>query len=73
MLTVARGLYTLAHRRAPSKIQAAAWAKQRYPQWAELIERALAWRANPHSDQLTAEQIRPEVADFVNDMLYAIG
>ncbi len=69
VLTVARGLYTLTHRRAPSKIQAAAWAKQSYPRWAELIERALLWRANPHSDQLTAEQIRPEVADYVSDML----
>ena len=69
VLTVARGLYTLAHRKAPSKIQAAAWAIQRYPQWAELIERSLSWRANPHSDLLTAEQIRPQVADFVNNML----
>ncbi|MCY4062778.1 MAG: DUF4111 domain-containing protein [Chloroflexi bacterium] len=69
VLTVARGLYTLVHRKAPSKIQAAAWAQQRYPQWAELIERAVSWRANPHSDPLTAEQIRPKVADFVSEML----
>ena len=69
VLTVARGLYTLAHRQAPSKVKAAAWAKQRYPQWADLIERALLWRADPQSDQLTAEQIRPEVADYVNDLL----
>ena len=69
VLTVARGLYTLVHRQAPSKIQAAAWAQQGYPQWAELIERAVSWRANPHSDPLTAEQIRPKVADFVSEML----
>jgi len=69
VLTVARGLYTLAQGQPPSKVKAAAWAKQRYPQWAKLIERSLSWRANPHSDRLTAEQIRPEVADYVNDML----
>ncbi len=69
VLTVARGLYTLAHRRAPSKIKAAAWAMQRYPHWAKLIEHSLAWRANPLSDSLTPEQIRPEVAAYVDDML----
>ncbi len=69
VLTVARGAYTLSHRRATSKIKAAVWAKQLYPQWAALVESALRWRANPHCDLRTAEQIRPEVADFVNDML----
>ncbi len=69
VLTVARGIYTLAHGRPTSKAKAAACAKARYPQWAELIERALSWRANPHSDSLSAEQIRPQVADFVNNML----
>lgn len=69
VLTVARGIYTLSHRRATSKIKAAHWAKRRYPQWAELLESALRWRANPDCDLRTAEQIRPEVADFVNDML----
>lgn len=73
VLTVARGLYTLAHRRAPSKIAAAAWAKKRYPHWAELIEQSLAWRANPQSDPLTAEQIRPEVAAYVDDMLLRLS
>lgn len=69
VLTVARGIYTLSHRRATSKIKAAHWAKRRYPHWAELLESALRWRANPDCDLRTAEQIRPEVADFVNDML----
>ena len=69
VLTVARGAYTLCHRRATSKIKAAHWAKQRYPQWSDLIDKAWRWRANPDCDHRTAEQIRPEVADFVNDML----
>jgi len=69
VLTVARGIYTLAHCRPASKAKAAAWAKARYPQWAELIERAWSWRANPQSDLLTAEQIRPEIEAYVCDML----
>ncbi|MDE2637140.1 MAG: DUF4111 domain-containing protein [Chloroflexota bacterium] len=69
VLTVARGAYTLCHRRATSKVKAAQWAIRRYPQWAELLESALRWRANPDCDLRSAEQIRPEVADFVNDML----
>lgn len=69
VLTVARGAYTVCHQRATSKIKAAHWAKGRYPQWAELLKSALRWRANPNCDLRSAEQIRPEVADFVNDML----
>ena len=69
VLTVARGLYTLAQGEPPSKVQAARWARQRYPQWAELIERALSWREDPQSDSLRPQQIRPKVAAYVDDML----
>ena len=72
-LTVARGVYTLAHGQPTSKAKAAAWAKRRYPQWAALLERAFAWRADPHSDELTTEQIRPEVADYVERMLATVA
>ncbi len=73
VLTVARGLYTLAHRQPASKARAARWAQRRYPRWAGLIERAIAWRANPACDDLTAEQIRPEVAAYVHDMLEGLS
>ena len=72
VLTVARGACTLHHKRATSKLKAAAWAKSRYPRWAGLIERAIAWRANPRCDELTARQIRPEVAAFVHDILQSL-
>lgn len=72
VLTVARGVYTLAHGQPTSKVKAAAWAKQRYPQWAALIERALSWRANPQSDPLGIEQVRPEAEAYVCDMLSKI-
>lgn len=69
VLTVSRGIYTLHHERPASKKKAAAWARERYPQWSDLIERAWRWRANPRSDRLSTDQIRPEAIDFVNDML----
>ena len=72
VLTVARGVYTLAQGVPPSKVKAAAWAKERYPKWAALIDGALSWRADPQSDNLTAEQIRPVVAAYVQDMLAAL-
>jgi len=69
ILTVSRGLYTLSHGEPASKIKAAAWAKERLPHWAALIARALIWRLNPAADELTAEQIRPQVEAFVLDAL----
>ena len=69
VLTVARGSCTLHEGEQISKLKAAAWAKQRYPQWSALIESAIAWRANPNCDDLTTEQIRPLVARYVDDMI----
>ena len=69
VLTVARGLCTLEQGKPRSKVKSAAWAMKQYPQWAALIKSALAWRADPESDRLTIEQIRPEVAAYVSDML----
>jgi Aminoglycoside adenylyltransferase, C-terminal domain len=42
VLTMCRGLYTLAHSRPTSKSQAARWAQKAFPEWAATIERALA-------------------------------
>ena len=68
-LTVARGLYTLCEGEPTSKIKAAAWARRTYPQWSALLDLAVAWRANPSCDSLTAEEVRPLVACYVDDML----
>lgn len=69
VLTVARGLYTLRQGEPTSKTKAAAWARQRYPQWSALLDLAAAWRANPSCDSLTAAEVRPLVARYVEDML----
>jgi hypothetical protein len=49
-LTMCRALYTLAHGAQISKVQAAAWAIARYPQWATVIQDALHWRYVEHRD-----------------------
>ena len=69
VLTVARGLYTLEHGYAVSKTEAAEWAVQAMPKWADLIRRALRYRHAPETDHITAEQLRPQVAAFVADVL----
>ena len=68
-LTVARGHYTLQHGEPTSKIKAAAWAGERYPQWSTLLEIALALRADAgHEAPVTAE-LRIDVEAFVEFML----
>jgi predicted nucleotidyltransferase len=44
ILTMCRGLYALRFGERLSKPAAAAWAQQAFPQWADLIRRALGWR-----------------------------
>lgn len=69
VLTVARGVYTLAHGQAASKVKAAAWAQSNYPRWSRLITRALAWRLGASTESPPIEQARDEVAAYVADML----
>lgn len=44
ILTICRGLYAIRFGERLSKRAAAAWARQEFPQWADLISRALGWR-----------------------------
>lgn len=69
VLTVARGLYTLEHERAASKVAAANWLAASAPQWADLIQRALRYRRDPAADGLKAEGLRPQVEAFIIDVL----
>ncbi|MCE2472891.1 MAG: DUF4111 domain-containing protein [Anaerolineae bacterium] len=69
VLTVARGAYTLAHGQAASKVKTAAWAQHQFPQWSDLIARALKWRLGATEDAPPLEQARPEVASYVDDIL----
>lgn len=71
VLTVARGVFTLAHGQAASKTKAAAWARNRYPGWSDLIARALIWRRGDTQAGPTVAQLRHEVAAYVDDILSA--
>jgi len=44
ILTMCRGLYTITFGERLSKRQAASWAQQGFPEWADLIRRSLGWR-----------------------------
>ena len=72
ILTVARGLFTLRHRRAGSKRVAAAWARRHFPAWSALIDQAWSWRQYPPCDASADEQILAQTADYVDDMLSKI-
>lgn len=50
ILSVCRGLYTIRYRQRLSKRRAATWAQHEFPQWSDLIDRAVAWRARPRDD-----------------------
>ena len=48
ILTMCRGLYAIRFDERLSKRAAASWAQQEFPQWADLIRRALDWRQRQH-------------------------
>jgi predicted nucleotidyltransferase len=52
ILTLCRALHTLKHGTLLSKPQAAAWARQQYPAWQPIIDRALSWRSQHEPDDM---------------------
>ncbi|MFO7170385.1 MAG: DUF4111 domain-containing protein [Chloroflexota bacterium] len=65
ILTMCRALYAISNRAQVSKLQAARWAQARFPQWAPLIERALAWRVAPDDAGVDHEATFGETVGFV--------
>ncbi len=65
VLTMCRGLRTVQEGVAGSKVQAAAWAKAAFPEWAGLIEQALVWRSRMHEYGVYANLPVEDVARFV--------
>lgn len=63
ILTMCRCRYTLETGAIASKPAAAAWAKERMPAWAHLIDRALRWRYDPQPDEVT------ESLDFIREVV----
>lgn len=65
VLTLSRGFYTVVHQNPASKVKAATWAKTTYPQWTTLIENALKWRHDPTADNLTPDDIHPQIEAYL--------
>lgn len=65
MLTMFRALYTLTHRKHVSKLDAMKWAKDTYPQYAEMIDKAIYWRV--HHAEATDDPVlnHPKVMKIV--------
>jgi Domain of unknown function (DUF4111)/Nucleotidyltransferase domain len=69
ILTMCRGLYALRFGEPLSKPAAAAWAQQQFPQWADLIGRALGWRQRQHDpDGQDGAATLAETRSFVAEM-----
>jgi hypothetical protein len=64
VLTMCRALYALAHGSQTSKVRAAAWAAEVFPEWAALIRQAVAWRTADDDSPADAAELT-EVRRFV--------
>ncbi|MEZ0537616.1 aminoglycoside adenylyltransferase domain-containing protein [Caldicellulosiruptoraceae bacterium PP1] len=69
ILTMCRALYTLTFFEQTSKIKAANWAKNKLPEYAYLIEKAIEWRIDCRNKNINHEETYPKTVEFVN---YAI-
>jgi hypothetical protein len=69
ILTMCRGLYALRFGERLSKGEAASWAQQEFPRWADLIGRALGWRQRQHDpDGQHGAATVAETRSFVAEM-----
>jgi hypothetical protein len=68
ILTMCRAWYTCTHGAQVSKRKAAEWAARELPEWAELIESALQWRANWRDEAANHAASFPETLRFVQLM-----
>ena len=66
ILTMCRALYVHRIGEQASKRQAALWAQEELPQWADLIQSALAWREAWREQQADHAATRAETIRFVN-------
>ncbi|HHF7367774.1 TPA: aminoglycoside adenylyltransferase domain-containing protein [Legionella bozemanae] len=72
VLTLCRALYVLHHQEQGSKLKAGAWAKNQFPKWRVLIQRALTKAELNHANDILTEETYQEVTAFVNEMVQHI-
>jgi hypothetical protein len=65
ILTLCRALYSYTNGEQVSKNTAAEWAAQELPEWASLIQNALAWRKHWEPEQSSPEATYPDTERFV--------
>ncbi len=73
ILTLCRAYYTIAHGEQVSKQRAANWVQAQFPQWAALIDRALAWRMDKTQHNQDAASTQLETKRFVNFIVEQIA
>jgi predicted nucleotidyltransferase len=68
ILSICRGLYMIKCGRRVSKREAASWAQREFPQWADLIDRAVHWRdrqrdADSQNGRATVQETRTFISE----------
>jgi hypothetical protein len=69
ILTLCRSAYAYMFAKHVSKRIGAEWAKSEYPQWAVLIDTALAWSRIDAKDDILDETFHKQTVKFVRFML----
>ena len=64
-LTACRGLHACCEERQTSKAEAAGWAARRYPEWRDVIETAVSFRAGRRSAPGLSEAERVRSVAFL--------
>lgn len=72
VLTLCRALYVLHHQEQGSKLKAGVWAKNQFPKWRALIQRALTKAELDHASDILTEETYQEVTAFVDEMVQHI-
>jgi predicted nucleotidyltransferase len=69
VMTMCRAYYSIIHGEQVSKLKAAKWCEDQFPQWTPLIEKAIVWRQNQHINRSEDAESAPETIKFVAFML----
>jgi hypothetical protein len=72
IMTFCRALYAVETGEQASKKHAASWVKNRFPEYAGLIENAFEWRAQYCLKNINHEETFPETKEFVSRMVNLI-
>ncbi|HAT8894505.1 TPA: DUF4111 domain-containing protein, partial [Legionella pneumophila subsp. pneumophila] len=72
VLTLCRALYVLHHQAQGSKLKAGTWAKNEFPKWRALIQRALTKAELSNASHDLIDKTYQEVTAFVDEMVQHI-